>query len=76
MAIQRYDTNSSNPDFSIGQIWLEFNPLFFSNFARRSPPNEMRKIKRMHTGVKASFGDASSQYEMVGGTRLRDRKTA
>jgi hypothetical protein len=24
--------------------------------------------------VKASFGDDSSQYEMVGGTRLSDRK--
>jgi hypothetical protein len=29
------------------------------------------KIKRIRMGVKASFGDDSSQYEMVGGTRLR-----
>jgi hypothetical protein len=26
-------------------------------------------------GVKAHYGDDSSQYEMVGGTRLSDRKT-
>jgi hypothetical protein len=32
------------------------------------------KVKRIRMGVKASFGDDSSQYEMVGGTRLSDRK--
>jgi hypothetical protein len=32
------------------------------------------KIKRIRMGVKANFGDDSSQYEMVGGTRLSDRK--
>jgi hypothetical protein len=33
------------------------------------------KIKRIRMGVKAHYGDDSSQYEMVGGTRLSDRKT-
>lgn len=33
-------------------------------------------IKRVRAGVKASFGDDSSQFEMVGGTRLSDKKTA
>ena len=33
-------------------------------------------VKRARAGVKASFGDDSSQYEMVGGTRLSERKTA
>jgi hypothetical protein len=32
------------------------------------------KIKRIRLGVKANYGDDSSQYEMVGGTRLSDRK--
>jgi hypothetical protein len=32
------------------------------------------KVKRVRAGVKANFGDDSSQYEMVGGTRLSDRK--
>ena len=32
------------------------------------------KVKRIRMGVKANFGDDSSQYEMVGGTRLSDRK--
>ena len=32
------------------------------------------KVKRVRSGVKANYGDDSSQYEMVGGTRLSDRK--
>jgi hypothetical protein len=32
------------------------------------------KVKRARAGVKANFGDNSSQYEMVGGTRLSERK--
>jgi hypothetical protein len=32
------------------------------------------KVKRIRAGVKANYGDDSSQYEMVGGTRLSDRK--
>jgi len=33
------------------------------------------KVKRVRAGVKANYGDDSSQYEMVGGTRLSERKT-
>ena len=33
------------------------------------------KIKRVRNGVKANYGDDSSQYEMVGGTRLSERKS-
>ncbi|MFZ5820926.1 MAG: hypothetical protein ACOYYJ_13580 [Chloroflexota bacterium] len=33
------------------------------------------KVKRVRSGVKANYGDNSSQYEMVGGTRLSERKT-
>ena len=33
------------------------------------------KIKRGRAGMKATYGDDSSQYEMVGGTRVSDRKT-
>jgi hypothetical protein len=29
----------------------------------------------VRSGVKAIYGDDSLQYEMVGGTRLRERKT-
>ena len=32
------------------------------------------KVKRVRAGVKAAFGDDSSQYEMIGGTRVSDRK--
>ena len=30
--------------------------------------------KRVRRGVQAIYGDDSSQYEMVGGTRLSERK--
>ncbi len=32
------------------------------------------KVKRVRTGMKAIYGDDSSQYEMVGGTRMSERK--
>ncbi len=32
------------------------------------------KVKRVRSGVKGIYGDDSSQYEMVGGTRLSERK--
>jgi len=32
------------------------------------------KLKRVRNGVKANYGDDSSQYEMVGGTRRSERK--
>jgi hypothetical protein len=33
------------------------------------------KVKRVRSGVKGIYGDDSSQYEMVGGTRVSERKT-
>lgn len=32
------------------------------------------KVKRVRAGVKGIYGDDSSAYEMVGGTRLSERK--
>ncbi|MGC1379131.1 MAG: hypothetical protein WA821_23075 [Anaerolineales bacterium] len=32
------------------------------------------KVKRARAGVKGAYGDDSSQYEMVGGTRRSERK--
>ncbi len=32
------------------------------------------KLKRVRTGVKSLYGDDSSEYEMVGGTRMSERK--
>lgn len=31
------------------------------------------KVKRVRSGVKAIYGDDSSEYERVGGTRMSDR---
>ncbi len=33
------------------------------------------KLKRVRSGIKGNYGDNSSQYEMVGGTRLSERKS-
>ncbi len=33
------------------------------------------KVKRIRSGVKGIYGDDSTQYEMVGGTRKSERKT-
>ena len=33
------------------------------------------KVKRFRSGVKASYGDDSSQFELIGGTRTSDRKS-
>jgi hypothetical protein len=33
------------------------------------------KVKRVRSAVKGIYGDDSSQYELVGGTRKSDRKT-
>ncbi len=32
------------------------------------------KIKRVRSAIKGIYGDDSSQYEMIGGTRLSERK--
>jgi len=32
------------------------------------------QVKRVRSGVKAVYGDDSSQYEMIGGTRRSERK--
>ena len=32
------------------------------------------KVKRIRGGVKAVYGDDSTQYNIIGGTRLSDRK--
>ena len=31
-------------------------------------------LKRLRSGIKAAYGDDSSQYEMIGGTRLSEKK--
>jgi|SRR5687768_3421317 len=33
------------------------------------------KVKRARAEIKANFGDDSRQYEMIGGTRVSDRKS-
>ena len=35
-----------------------------------------QKVKRVRAGVKGVYGDDSSQYEIIGGTRLSERKNA
>lgn len=33
------------------------------------------KVKRVRAGAKANYGDDSSQYEMMGGTRMSERRS-
>jgi hypothetical protein len=33
------------------------------------------KVKRVRASVRGIYGDDSTQYELVGGTRMSDRKT-
>ena len=33
------------------------------------------KIKRVRAGVKANYGDDSSEFELIGGTRRSERKS-
>ncbi|MEW6405548.1 MAG: hypothetical protein AB1649_27460 [Chloroflexota bacterium] len=33
------------------------------------------KVKRVRNGVKANYGDDSTEYEMIGGTRVSERKS-
>ncbi len=33
------------------------------------------KVKRARAGVKSNYGDDSYQYDLIGGTRISDRKT-
>ena len=37
--------------------------------------NMWDKVKRMRSGIKATYGDDSQQYDKVGGTRTSDRKS-
>lgn len=34
------------------------------------------KLKRVRAGVKGAYGDDSPQYELIGGTRMSDRKSS
>ena len=34
------------------------------------------KVKRVRAGIQGTYGDDSTQYEMIGGTRRSDRKRA
>jgi len=51
--------------------------------AKRSTPRERDallgatwdKVKRVRASVKGLYGDDSSEYDMVGGTRKSERKT-
>ncbi len=33
------------------------------------------KVKRVRAGVKSNYGDDSYQYDLIGGTRVSDRKS-
>ncbi len=64
---------------AIGPIYAEIDALEAQLTGLRNERDALGegiwdKVKRVRTGVKGIFGDDSSEYEIVGGTRLSDRK--
>jgi hypothetical protein len=60
-------------DHSIASLESKLTEL--ENQREEACANTWDKVKRARAGVKAAFGDDSSQFEMIGGTRLSDRKS-
>lgn len=63
----------------IGDVYAQINSLETALIDLRNRRDDLAvalwdKLKRLHSGVKAIYGDDSSEYEMVGGKRLSDRK--
>lgn len=54
---------------------LENKLTDFRNQREASNEDLWNMVKRSRASFKGLYGDDSSQYEMVGGTRLSDRKT-
>ncbi|MCX6064732.1 MAG: hypothetical protein NT121_03120 [Chloroflexi bacterium] len=62
-----------------GPILAEINRLETQLMVQRSQRDALNddlwdKIKRVRSTVKGIYGDDSMKYEMVGGTRVSDRK--
>ena len=55
-----------NTEIQLAALRNERDALYFSLWD---------KVKRVRNAVKGIYGDDSSQYEMVGGIRLSERKT-
>jgi hypothetical protein len=63
----------------IGSVYSQIDALEANLIDLRNQRDDLGvalwdKLKRLHAGVRAIYGDDSSEYEMVGGTRLSDRK--
>jgi hypothetical protein len=65
--------NAQGIDSEIAQL----EKLLISKRNQRSDAYSatLDKVKRMRAGVKAMYGDDSSEFELVGGTRLSERKS-
>ena len=53
---------------------LEAELIDLRNRRDRQIVSAWEMVKRVRDGMKGFYGDDSSQYEMVGGTRLSERK--
>lgn len=61
------------------QLNIELDALEAKLRSLRNQRNELlwdswQLLKRLRAGIKAIYGDDSSQYELIGGTRLSERK--
>ena len=85
----RIDEELTFGPLNIGALVMDINGLRAAELSLVSLENQMTemrdkrdalqasawdKVKRARGGVKAYFGDDSTQYNIIGGTRLSDRK--
>jgi hypothetical protein len=68
VAVQPNLAADSNENF--GKILLDIDQRGEYHFTRL-----VEKVKRVHASVRGLYGDDSTQYELVGGTRMSDRKS-
>jgi len=90
-AWSKIDEQLTIGSLNIGDLIMDINHIRTAEASVRSLENDLTnmrntrdalyeaswdKVRRMRAAIKAIYGFDSPQYELVGGTRTSDRKTA
>ncbi len=76
MGLETFTTHITEAEAIIAQInSLETQLVNLRNQREEKLADLWDRLKRVRNGVKAFYGDDSSEYEMVGGTRTSERKS-
>ena len=76
LTLPKFSTNIDEAIELDSQITsLETQLTHLRNQRQASYASIWEKMKRVRAGVKAIYGDDSSQYDMIGGTRASERKS-